>query len=491
MLATIPVDIVYQIIQHLELVDAVPLLLTCKVLHQLATERNFWILSLNTARTKSALRCPPNEYLGAFSLAKLQDIAASKLRLDRNWATARPRLVQPCTVKTKLPERTIIIHNVQGTDVLLLYALGSREVYCWDKREGRLFPGLEHKIAMEGVITSVSAPADSDGRSCESVSLLVRSNTLSRTFRQFIITIRYEDGKAVSMEHYSFGASKPPQAIQGIASLFFNADVSGCVSRDAQDNIWLSIAPRPKNEPEIAFQQVVNLHGDAERRMTCNFTYRGHIYNAREELQEDDVNKQPGVKILHVSRQMVQSGNYEQAYEASNLYRVAHDSDEGAEWEWAGPSICFNLPTKPEYGICALFVGVTEATVDFTFVPCALADAPDDDEGDDGVVSPLAFPHPLKVARVPGSLVNRTIIWLDHSGCNAATVIEGPNGVALTLVRYHPGTASGDPAWTSQHQLEVPDDIDLKQIRSCCIDDSAGTVHLITEEGDFFTLNYA
>jgi len=123
----------------------------------------------------------------------------------------------------------------------------------------------------------------------------------------------------------------------------------------------------------------------------------------------------------------------------------------------------------------------SDSFTSFTFLPNTLTHA-----SDDGISSPLAFNSPSATQYVPGAIADFNLVWLDHSGFNAAAVIQSQsNPPRLVLVRYHPETRS-----TSWHTLTVPDTIDLNDLNGLCIDDTVGAIHLVNREGLFSTLRY-
>jgi hypothetical protein len=72
---------------------------------------------------------------------------------------------------------------------------------------------------------------------------------------------------------------------------------------------------------------------------------------------------------------------------------------------------------------------------------------------------------------------------MDHSGFNVAMVVQSP--LRLVLLRYHPETRT-----TSVHTLAVPDTIELNNLSSVCVDDTAGAVHVVDRQGLISTLRY-
>ncbi|KAF7289279.1 AGC/PKA protein kinase [Mycena indigotica] len=477
MLATIPTDILFEIVAHLELSDAVSLTLTCTGLRQLASERNFWILILNSARISTPIGCPALLDLSIYPLSKLKHLALSQLTLEQTWSAQHPQLrpIRPFQA-ANLPEPAIIIHSVQGTDVLILHVPNTGEIYCWDKREARLFPGVTHRIPTSGSITSVSVPNDSDGLSRESVAVIVRSWGFLVTYWQYIITVRHKNGKATALEYEASEITRSPD-FSGLGCLFFDPHVTGCLTIDSALNVWLSTAARDHspNNNAVTYERVAQLYNNSGQIASCCFTYRGHIYNTLE------VPGGQSFRIFHLSRQLVQSKH--QIPSTHDVYQYTVAIEGGNTQMENAESICFNLPTSPQYGICAVFVRSDDLTVWFTFVPCAPATT------ESAVTSPLDFPFNALVAKISGVLVNRVLVWLDHSGHNLAAVIRRPDGPRLTLVRYHPGNERR-PATTSEHWLQTPAGIDLLATKSCCIDDTSGTVHLVDQDAVFHTLNY-
>ncbi|KAJ7063738.1 hypothetical protein C8F01DRAFT_1134129, partial [Mycena amicta] len=79
-------------------------------------------------------------------------------------------------------------------------------------------------------------------------------------------------------------------------------------------------------------------------------------------------------------------------------------------------------------------------------------------------------------------------VWMDHGGFNVTIVVEtlDNSGPVLKLVRYHPKGATK----TSVHDLELPPSVNLLALTTVCIDETAGTVHLVDQAGVITTLYY-
>ncbi|KAJ7188950.1 hypothetical protein C8R46DRAFT_32787 [Mycena filopes] len=196
-----------------------------------------------------------------------------------------------------------------------------------------------------------------------------------------------------------------------------------------------------------------------ENMMLVSFTYQGHLYH----LVEDG----HSVQIQHISQKSLRSGQCEQAgvYSSDILtYTNCH-------------STFSMIPTTPIYGVAAVFIRCADGETLITFLPNTLTHA-----FDDGISSPLAFGAPCVSQMVPGEYIT---MWLDHSGFNAALVVESATAPTLLLVRFRPETNS-----VSMHTLEVPDSIDLYNPTVVCVDDAAGVVHLVDQVGIFSTLRY-
>ncbi|KAJ7496684.1 hypothetical protein FB451DRAFT_1162819 [Mycena latifolia] len=451
----LPKDIILEAMNHLALPDHISLLMTCSSIYDLSRQRSFWISVLETTRKTSTIACPQFARLSEYTFESLKGLAISWLKLQENWNRPFPRLMRPVT-STSLPEPADIIFTVQGTDIIVLHMKESGLAVCWDVKAAA--PFAFPPITTGGGITGVSAPFESYGI-C-SVAL----RTLEDTAPLHVVTIKHENGKAVSFE----SASSEVSIHSGphFESLFVTEEAAGSMVVEERQEHCTIISRATSSDENGAFRDsVVN-----ERDLIVCFAYNGHLYN----VLENGIS----VQIQHISRTSLSVGRCEESGRyTTDILAPGADSSE---------PFCFILPSTPAYGVSAVFVRVLDentpaSTISFTFVLNTLTHA-----SDDGVSSPLAFPSLCTTAHVPGRLLNMALLWMDHSGFNVVVVVESNEGEAgLMLVRYHPETSS-----TSSHKLAVPDSIDLLALNSLCVDESAGAVHLIDDLGAFSTLHY-
>ncbi|KAJ7821513.1 hypothetical protein B0H14DRAFT_2830889 [Mycena olivaceomarginata] len=469
----LPTDITLEVVKLLELPDPLSLLLTCSSLYKLSNDNIFWISVLETTRKKYPIGCPVYADLSQYTLEALKGLVVSWMKLQHSWDQPSPKIVQPVT-STPLSERARIIFNVQGTDILVLAIEG--RVFCWDAKLAASFPFPPIEIG--GHITGVSDPADAPS-TC-SFAILVEPfhnhhilNLGSGNSSRYVIVIRHANGKATSFTSQFSGVSQVDDD-RDIESLFLTEDMVGrTVVMGSKEDCIVTIGAVSGDNYLADSTSVLKLHRPVSNGdFFVSFAYQGHLYN----LLENDFS----VEIHHISRKSLQSGRCEESGLHSSEI-LSSDPD-------GSTPFCYLTPSAPSYGIGAVFVRRTWVEPDvmntsFTFLPSTLTHVLDD-----GVSSPLAFDSPCVTARISGDLNHLGLVWLDHSGFNLVAVIQ-PNPVDLStwllLVRYHPDTRS-----ISTHKLDVPDTIDLSNLESLCVDDTAGAVHLVDNEGILSTLRY-
>ncbi|KAF7362415.1 F-box domain-containing protein [Mycena venus] len=457
-------DVLLEVVNLLELPDPLSLLLTCSSLYSLSNERTFWIQILETTRRKSPIGCPLHADLSQYTLKTLKGLVVSWMKLQKNWGLPSPQIVQPVT-STRLSGPAKILANVQGTDILILNM--GRNVMCWDPKLVAPYPFSAIEV---GVISLISVPVEVPGV-C-TVALLAEQT--QDTANRHVITIKHEERKAISFTTEFSEVSVPRSEFN---SLILTEDVVGTiVARDGQEDCTVAASAVNSSVPLSDFTSVLKLDRSIATfsdLMDC-FSYKGHLYS----LLEDGVS----VRIQHISRNSLHSGYCDESarYISDVLF------PKGGPFELSHP-IGSLMPSTPLYGISAVFVHLewnsdstdAKAFTSFTFVPNTLTHT-----SDDGISSPLAFGSPSVMEYVPGTLRNR-LVWADHAGCNVLAVIWYNSVPSLLLVRYHPDTKS-----TSVHTLTVPEGTHLNDLNGLCVDDTAGVVHLLDEEGLFSTLRY-
>ncbi|KAF7362391.1 F-box domain-containing protein [Mycena venus] len=464
-LCDLPIDIILDVVNFLELPDPISLLLTCSALYGLSDERSFWISVLETTRRKSPIACPPHSDLSQYPLDRLKGLVISWSKLQINWNQPFPQIVQPATT-THLPGPAQIIFMVQGTDILVLTMKGS--VFCWDAKNATPFP--LRAVETGGHITQVSG-LESAGICV--LAFFAAPFAAPHAPRRYILTIKHAAGKAIDFTSEVSQVSMPygPH----FESVFVTEDMVGTISAiDNQEDCILTVSGVSSDDRLLDSTSVLKLHRPLpSHALMLSFAYKGHLYILLEDSES--------VQIQHISRKSLRSGGCEE----SSLYISEIDSsyDEFA-------AFCYMIPSTPFYGISAVFVrleghaqGDTSRSTCFTFLPTTLTHA-----ADDGVSSPLAFDTSCVTEWVSGVLAEISLVWLDHSGFNAVAVIQPVMAFEpprLVLVRYHPETRS-----TSSHTLTVPETINPRSLSSVCIDDTAGVVHLVDTAGLLSTLRY-
>ncbi|KAJ7072862.1 hypothetical protein C8F01DRAFT_1105510 [Mycena amicta] len=466
MLSDLPPEIILELVTHLPLRDVLSLLSTCRPFHALTNDRSLWISVLNTARLSTPLACPPHTVLSRpiYTLSRLKEIALHNLKLEASWRRERPSPSRP-TLTTNFSEPLDIIFNVQGTDIILLNFTESMEVVCWDKKAAKAFPFPA--IPTGGSVGDVAAPCDSDGAS--TIAFITHQREMPFTRFAHVVTIFHDDIKATGIEATRTEIETRSAHFE---SIFVSEDMFGCgVMNDIDNHLTLTVCPRGVDARlSEDLSHLVDIHRLLNSdEVTLCFVYKGHIYN----LLENGTTAQ----VQHFSRNTIRSGRFEEC-------QIWHCDIPGLE---NSDPFSLMLPSTPFYGVGAVFVRwlgneIAESTVTLAFLPCALTHLPDN--GDN---SPLGFDLPCQLACISGRPANAmTLVWMDHGGFNVTIVVETPDGPALKLVRYHPRAT----ATTSVHDLEVPPFINLLELNTVCVDETAGTVNLIDAAGAMTTLYY-
>ncbi|KAJ7286984.1 hypothetical protein C8J57DRAFT_1460440 [Mycena rebaudengoi] len=460
---SLPEDLILEVVDFLSLRDAISLLLTCSSLYDLSRKRSFWISLLETTREASAIACSPYDDLSQCTLERLKDLAFSWLRLQRNWDDPAPRLMQPAMCTT-LDEKAEFAFMVQGTDIVVLHLhlKDSHQLVCWDAKEATLFPVLP--VDTGGQIHGHSQPHASRGVCRLAFIDLRMDRPLS------VLTIKHENGKALSFERAFVGVPSPVPSGFYFEATFVTADTAGSVlvTRGDRSSVITTQGIDSSTSEKVSVTTLKLPHtifGDEEQSV-C-FAYKNHLYI----LFENGLS----VRIQHVLLSALSSGHQNQYDVHESIFPALLKSGSS---EPGG----FMLPSSPCYGIGALidvFDDDSTPTTAFTFIPTTLVDT-----ADKAAASPLGF-LPGVTVLLPAQMI-RSSLWMDHSGFNVVAIMDSDEEDSwLTLIRYHSESASA-----TTHRLVVPDCVDLDEIDALSVDDSAGVVHLTDNSRILTTLHY-
>ncbi|KAF7295943.1 F-box domain-containing protein [Mycena kentingensis (nom. inval.)] len=478
-LTPLPPELVLEIVPYLALQDALALLATCSSFFALTADRTLWISLLTQTRFSNTIACPPFADLShpSYTLPRLKAIAYKYLRREQRWSQPIIRHRTPVlTGRFEQNERPEIIYSIQGTDILLLHLQTSGQLVCWNKRTATQYslPGISTEAFK---IVDISAPCDSDGVS--SIALIARFWGLPYTRFAHVVTIHHTDGVPTAFS----GTCTVVSTVRGFFdTIFVSEEYFGCaVLSIPSDTMICTISPlRPADGPlqltephEVRVPQEVD-----DLDMTLCFVHRGHLYSLTES------NDARVVHIQHFSRNNVKARRLQE----SRRWTCAILPQEVHPDPMARP-FCFMLPSIPIYGVAGVFIryfahDAPDAFATLAFLPCTVAPDAEEDH------SPLDFDAPCSLVRIPGHPSHdASLVWMDHSGFNVAMVLEAEaDNPQLKLIRYHP-LAIGDMK-ISVHDMEVPPSINLLALTTVCIDDTAGTIHLVDNFSVLTTLYY-
>ncbi|KAJ7486816.1 hypothetical protein FB451DRAFT_1391699 [Mycena latifolia] len=137
-----PLDVILDVANELDLPDSVHLVSTCSTYRSLVSSRNFWIKALYRIRyvRRQPLPCSSAVDISTLPLAILQEMAQHAHKLDKKWSQES---ISPVSVRT-LAARTEFrqIRAIPGTD-LILTTNWTHELSCLDTRSGECLASID------------------------------------------------------------------------------------------------------------------------------------------------------------------------------------------------------------------------------------------------------------------------------------------------------------------------------------------------------------
>ncbi|KAJ7434545.1 hypothetical protein B0H11DRAFT_2118403 [Mycena galericulata] len=136
-----PLDILLEIISHLDLQDSLRLVATCTTCKSLALSPSFWIMALNRMEQvyRRPLPCSPGTDIASLPLAKLEKLAIHAYKLRKNWTSQAPR---PISVRTMtIDDHVHEFLPIQGSRLCL--TVSTHRLACWDTTSGEFLGAFD------------------------------------------------------------------------------------------------------------------------------------------------------------------------------------------------------------------------------------------------------------------------------------------------------------------------------------------------------------
>ncbi|KAJ7432024.1 hypothetical protein B0H11DRAFT_2297896 [Mycena galericulata] len=140
----LPLDILLEITQDLDLPDSLHLAATCNAYMTTLLSPTFWIASLKRIEQihRRPLPCSPGTDLLSLPLEALRDLAIHAYKLRKNWSSKSPYPVSMRSFAIKA--RLLNILSVEGTRMIITVSF--ERLACWDTISGKCIGTFDRGI---------------------------------------------------------------------------------------------------------------------------------------------------------------------------------------------------------------------------------------------------------------------------------------------------------------------------------------------------------
>ncbi|KAJ7579852.1 hypothetical protein C8J56DRAFT_1104890 [Mycena floridula] len=177
-------DIHQEIISHLDIIDSVSLIQSCKCYY---SNRSLWFGALSNARNMFPLPGPPWQELQYFP--DLKPMAVHAARLLRTWSKDVSRCHSVTKKKVWVGDRIILV--IPGTHIVVT-ALGTgkaNRISCWDLSQAPRLIGSVDDVLKD----KISQPFMTAGRSTYAIISKTLSECVSGSATLIVISVDYSD----------------------------------------------------------------------------------------------------------------------------------------------------------------------------------------------------------------------------------------------------------------------------------------------------------
>ncbi|KAJ7491377.1 hypothetical protein B0H11DRAFT_2277877 [Mycena galericulata] len=139
-LKDLPLDILLEITEDLDLPDSLHLISTCTEFEPVLRLPHFWIMSLKRIQQihKRPLPCSPGTDIPALPLHRLRELAIHAYKLRKAWASEAP--VPVSFHYFKIQDEPIAVLPIQGTRMIVTISVD--HLACWDTASGESLAAL-------------------------------------------------------------------------------------------------------------------------------------------------------------------------------------------------------------------------------------------------------------------------------------------------------------------------------------------------------------
>ncbi|KAJ7491380.1 hypothetical protein B0H11DRAFT_2399873 [Mycena galericulata] len=140
-LKDLPLDILLEITENLDLPDSLHLISTCTEFKPILRLPHFWIMSLKRIQQihRRPLPCSPGTDISALPLDSLRELAIHAYKLRKAWASEGP--VPVSFHYFKIQDEPIAVLPIQGTRMIVTISVD--HLACWDTASGESLAALE------------------------------------------------------------------------------------------------------------------------------------------------------------------------------------------------------------------------------------------------------------------------------------------------------------------------------------------------------------
>lgn len=473
-------DILLHILTLVPLEDALSFISVSRDYRQLGEEKSLWIHLLDAVKKTQPLPCPDDVDLLGKSVKELKRLAFHTVRREHRWSSETKNINYRDYTMIQLGPGYSLIHSIAGTPLLVVHSERDGTAVCYNIDTTRFLHSVHIGQAVFH-ISLVLTPAP--GQKTHLIALLVTEE----------LAVDYRGGHAsllVLAVHPDGTMDIPFRTELGtgftFGQLFLNHSIVGLLR--SLDLETLDI---------LAF----NLTSRA-----CRIIHTDTLYDAQMGAYLD-------TNLYIVKDRSANSSNVYYCPSSLLPYQDFHDKllhvadtlqwdDHGIRW-WDGLDASLSglgtwfealgVMTAAPAGRGAALVTIHHINVDHESEARAinLRYWSYREKKADGDVTPSRRLTPVYTLNLWGMLatggsLSRHRHLIAYSGLSVLLVDQYFHRRSVRLVRYRPCAAS-----SSIHLLDLPSELSLNTISTIALDDHRGTITLLDQSGDLYSIFYA
>ncbi|KAF8875308.1 hypothetical protein BD779DRAFT_1678314 [Infundibulicybe gibba] len=446
-----PQDILMEITSHLNLRDLVSFLSVCSAFKTLMDSRSLWIYLLERMERRRPLACPVGTTIQNLGIDKLREIAQRTGRLEANWNSRAPRILDTVKSTNWNLQQAEILHIIPGTNLAIIYSdtLNTPRITCCNLDD------MESPVDLH--VGSKIRAAHYDELDCHLMALAVGTGRRGEKYVRSLLVLRVKYGNETkpTIERI-FHA---PREDLG-DDLFINKDAVGLITlhashinihainfiTEATSNIRISVGYPIDASPYLCS----HMQGRALSIMVTHESEYDLFDFPTDEISFSTTHaSQPGGERI-LEGDVIRTGRIDDRESCTGHLEIA----------------IVNQCPLGLYTILRFEHRGRLATL-FHFWPAGNQDA-------------------LTTLRLEGTIHNELLLTISPSGAYVAFILDQNLRSSLYLITF-----ATNPNKIYPHRLEVPDYVNLDDVYSIGIDERCGVIYLLTKDSTVITIPYA